>query len=62
MDTFHNNSIIMKKLIDIMIDNNLFFDNDFPLSLENNSKELSMLNIKRNPQSSLGNNNGILFN
>ena len=46
----NDNINIIKKLINLITQNNIIFHKDFPLSLENKSKEISLLNNKRNLQ------------
>ena len=55
-----NNSII-SKLNNLIIQNNLIFENYFPSIIEKTYKELSFLNCKRyNPNNSENNNKGLL--
>ena len=44
---FKINTDIISNLINLIISNNLFFDNDFPFIFEKKYKELSFLNHKR---------------
>lgn len=57
---YDDNNNITTKLINLMLQNDLYFDNDFSLEFEKKAKEISLLNIKRNlPEND--NNNSILF-
>ena len=56
-----NNNIIIK-IINLILQNNIFFDKDFSLSLENKSKEILFLNNKRNLSiPDIENNDNLIF-
>ena len=45
---FNNNNNIIKKLIDLTINNNLIFDTIFPIEIENNLKKINLEDKKGN--------------
>ena len=55
--TFKNNNDIITKLINLITENNLIFDNYFPLLFDRNYNQLSFLNNKNACQKSLLENN-----
>lgn len=44
---FEKNNCLIKKLNNLILQNNLYIEKDFPLILEDNAKKISLLNIKR---------------
>ena len=59
---FDNNNSLIKKLINLILQNNLYIEKDFPLILEDNAKKISLLNIKREfSENDAGIDNQILF-
>ena len=62
--TFKNNNDIIAKLINLIKENNLIFDNYFPLLFDRNYNQLSFLNNKITCQKSTleNNNNNLYFN
>lgn len=60
--TFKNNNDIITKLINLITENNLIFDNSFPLLFDRNYHHLSFLNNKNTcPKPKFENNNENLF-
>lgn len=59
---FENNNSLFKKLINLILQNNLYIEKDFPLISEDNAKKISLLNIKREfSENDTGIDNHILF-